>query len=48
MKTFVDMHTHTYLSNCSHDKTANGETFAKKAAEVGIGILGITNHGWEA
>ncbi|MBR5782735.1 MAG: hypothetical protein IKY33_00750 [Clostridia bacterium] len=48
MKPIVDMHTHTFISVCSHDETANVQNFIDKAAEVGIQVLGITNHCWDS
>ena len=47
MKPIVDMHTHTFISDCCHDENANVQNFLDKAAEVGIQVLGITDHCWE-
>ena len=47
MKPIVDMHTHTFISDCCSDETANAQNFLDKAAEVGIQVLGITDHCWE-
>lgn len=47
MKPIVDMHTHTFLSACCAEETANAATFIDKAAEVGIQVLGISNHCWD-
>lgn len=44
---FVDMHTHTFISRCCHDETANAQSYLDKAAEVGIAVLGITDHCWD-
>lgn len=48
LKPVVDMHTHTFISACSSDETANAQNFLDKAAEVGIQVLGITDHCWDA
>ena len=47
MKPIIDMHNHTFLSSCSSDETANAASFVDKAAEVGIQVLGISNHCWD-
>ena len=47
MKPIIDMHNHTNLSSCCHDETATAATFIDKAAEVGIQVLGISNHCWD-
>ena len=48
MKPVIDMHNHTNLSKCSKDPAATAATFIDKAAEVGIQVLGISNHGWDS
>ncbi len=47
MKPIIDMHNHSNLSKCCHDETATAATFIDKAAEVGIQVLGISNHCWD-
>ena len=47
MKPIVDMHTHTKISLCSSDENANAQNYLDKAAEVGIQVLGITDHCWD-
>lgn len=41
------MHTHTKLSLCCNDEHATVSAYVKKAAELGIQVLGITNHCWD-
>ena len=48
MKPIVDMHNHTFLSACCMEEAATAKTFIDKAAEVGIQVLGISNHCWDA
>lgn len=47
MKPIVDMHNHTNLSACCQDKAATCESFVEKAAELGVQVLGISNHCWD-
>ncbi len=47
MKPIIDMHTHTFLSTCCSDESANAASYIDKAAELGIQVLGITNHCWD-
>ena len=44
---FADMHTHSFISLCCHDEAANAQNYLNKAAEVGIAVLGITDHCWD-
>ncbi len=47
MKAFHDVHTHNYLSACSHDNLATAESFVYRAAELGLKVLGFANHTWD-
>ncbi len=47
MNPIVDMHTHTKISLCSSDENANVQNYIDKAVEVGIQVLGITDHCWD-
>ena len=47
MKIVHDVHTHTNLSQCSHDPEALIPNYIKKAAELGHKIFGISNHLWD-
>ncbi len=47
MKPIIDMHNHTFLSACCMEEAATAEAFINKAAEVGIQVLGISNHCWD-
>ncbi len=47
MKPIVDMHTHTFISDCCSDENATAQNYLDKAAEVGIQVLGITDHCWD-
>ena len=47
MKPIIDMHNHTFLSACCNEKEATAGAFIDKAAQVGIEVLGITNHCWD-
>lgn len=41
-----DVHVHTRLSLCSSDKTANFENMLSKANELGIELIGFSDHMW--
>lgn len=47
MKIVHDIHTHTNLSQCSHDPEALVPNYIRKAAELGHKIFGISNHLWD-
>ena len=47
MKPIIDMHNHTFLSDCCSEEAATGAAFVEKANELGIQVLGISNHGWD-
>ncbi len=47
MKPMVDMHVHTFISACSGDENANLKNYIDKAVEVGIQVLGISDHCWD-
>ena len=47
MKPIIDMHTHTTLSLCCSDEGATVEAYLEKEAELGVQVLGISNHCWD-
>ena len=47
MKIVHDVHTHTNLSQCSHDPEALVPNYVRKAAELGHKVFGISNHLWD-
>ena len=47
MKAYFDVHTHNYLSRCCHERRATAESYVDRAAELGLSILGISNHCWD-
>ena len=47
MNPIVDMHTHTRISLCCTDENATLQNYLDKAAEVGIRVLGISDHCWD-
>jgi len=48
MKPVIEMHNHTFLSACCHEEAATGAAFVERAKEVGIQVLGISNHCWDS
>lgn len=42
-----DLHNHTYLSSCG-DRNATIFSYLEKAKEIGLEIIGITDHCWES
>ena len=47
MKAFCDVHTHNFLSRCSHDNQATPASYIERAAELGLRVLGFANHCWD-
>lgn len=47
MKIRHDIHTHTLLSSCCYDPEATVEHYARRAAELGHTVFGISNHLWD-
>lgn len=47
MKAFCDVHTHNFLSNCSHDNQSTPASYVDRAAELGLRVLGFANHCWD-
>lgn len=45
---FHDIHVHTHLSLCSDDETATVENYLTRAKELGIEVLGISDHMWDS
>lgn len=43
-----DLHVHTKLSLCSEDPLATLENYIKRAVELGIEVIGITDHMWDS
>ena len=47
MKAFCDVHTHNFLSKCSHDNQSTPAGYVDRAAELGLRLLGFANHCWD-
>ena len=47
MKPVIEMHTHTRISSCCHDDNACLATYIDKAAQIGVQVLGISDHCWD-
>lgn len=47
MKPIIDMHTHTRISLCCTEQEATLQNYLDKAADVGIQVLGISDHCWD-
>lgn len=43
-----DMHVHTHISSCSNDPEATPENYIKRAKELGLEVIGFSDHFWDS
>ena len=43
-----DIHIHTHISSCSSDPEATPENYIKRAKELGIEVIGFSDHFWDS
>ena len=47
MKVYCDIHIHNVFSHCCQDSTFSTTALLKKEQELGMRVVGVSNHLWD-